>query len=366
MEIGTRTCPVEAIELKMSTKVVAFKETSDSNFNFSWACRPILRFIRLIAIPLTDVRDTTSRFPSFTAIAIAATFYVMHIIFNIINITKAIRIERDRSQNSTDSMTSTMNAYIFYFNYAICTFMGHSGLLFITSLNWNGLIQAFRQMESLRTFQVEEYRRFRYASLIGLAFISVVSLRVQQSCKSSISNTALSFQEVLIQGGIHIMTLLTEETIFHQVQDVVLFVAQLYPFSGVILFCSLGQMVCIMLRHFRRRIEAEKAGRKVTISWKRFYIGINQIVDRFNDCFGFNLLIFTTSLFIRIISNTFYALLDFRNDLWTPNAMAITLALLTKDLVYLVTYTVIASRMNHEVMSIEENPDPFCGVNRYN
>ena len=122
-------------------------------------------------------------------------------------------------------------------------------------------------------------------------------------------------------------------------------IAGLYPHSGSILFCCLGQCIKLMLKYLKRRIESEMVSSPIMADWKYNYALISRLVDRLNECFGFVLLVTISSLFIRIINNTFLSLLDYGMKGVSISA----LLFVVKDLVYLVLLTVTSDHMRKAV-----------------
>lgn len=171
----------------MSNKVVAFRQESfEDVVNFSWSCRPILCFIRLIGIPLTPGRPK-NRFGFRLECCFALAFYVVNIVNSVMYTVERITHTRDESQNPSNSSTSTtiMNAYVYYLNYNASSILTHTALIFVAIFGWHELIDALRNLELLHTFKTEDYQRFRTPFMIGLFFVITVSIYTNYLIKNN-------------------------------------------------------------------------------------------------------------------------------------------------------------------------------------
>lgn len=164
------------------------------------------------------------------------------------------------------------------------------------------------------------------------------------------NNTNL--QELAIGMGISLAASLNSEDLLERIKGIALIMTHIYPYSGAILFCCCGRVVCLMLRHLKSRIESEiRPGRLNVLSdWKHCYASICQLVDRLSGSFGFHLLLLISSILIRMTANTFSALLEVQESGWNLGNSITSLMMVAKDQVYLITFTLIAHKMTQEVI----------------
>lgn len=159
----------------MSTKVEAFQDPSNVN-SFGWSCRPVLRWMRLIGIPLADVNEPgngrKSGVLTFIVVFLALFLYVMNVLCNGTMILQQFYSAFEIQKNGT--WTSTLNGYITFANYACCNLLCHTGLLFCTATRWNSLTKTLQLLERFQMFRPEDYRSFRHVCVTSLLFIIFV------------------------------------------------------------------------------------------------------------------------------------------------------------------------------------------------
>lgn len=83
-----------------------------------------------------------------------------------------------------------------------------------------------------------------------------------------------------------------------------------YPMSGYVLFIFFGYITILMIETLSHHINRNKE-----IEWcKRGYLLIGQWIDQLNQFFGFILLVLITGVFIRMISTSFFLVLNFKRN----------------------------------------------------
>ncbi len=328
----------------MSTKVVAFKESSSNILipperNFWWAFRPLLLWMRLFGIPLSDIRAGKQAKSSHFLILLiyASAVYIIEMFVLSSSIHRKIQASISSTQNNNQTVASMVNGEVSFYNYMITIMLAHTGLLLVTATRWGGVIKALLQLERSRWFSSQDYQRFRRVFIIGSIFLFLVNIYLFESFFFKLMFHSINLQELAIGMGISLASSSS------WIKGIVLTLTHIYPYSGAILFCCCGRVTCLMLRQLKSRIESEmRPGRLNVLSdWKHCYASIGQLIDRLSGSFGFHLLLLISSILIRMTANTFYSLLEVRDSGWDLGNSITSLVMVTKDQVYLVTFTLI-------------------------
>lgn len=172
----------------MSTKVVAFKESSSNILvprerNFWWAFRPLLLWMRLFGIPLSDIRAgkqaKSSHFLILLIYALAVYIIEMFVLSSTIH--RKIQASISSTQNNNQTVASMVNGEVSFYNYMITIMLAHTGLLLVTAMRWHGVVNALLQLERSRWFSSQDYQRFRRVFIIGSIFLFLVNIYLFES-----------------------------------------------------------------------------------------------------------------------------------------------------------------------------------------
>lgn len=342
----------------MSTKVVAFKESSSNiltppEIDFRWTFRPLLIWMRIFGIPLSDIRsEKITKSGHFLILLIyALAVYIAEILVICSSIAGKVETTVSFNSKKNQSVASLVNGEVTYYNYMITIMLAHTGLLFVTSTKWHSFVSSLLRLERKRWFSSKDYQRFRRVFIIGsIVLLSVI--RIYNECDYILILNSNNLQESALEMVLSWKLLAREDDHLKRIKMLVRILTHIYPYSGAILFCCCGRMAGLMLRQLNHRIEVEiRPGHlKILSDWKHCYASISQLVDRLSGCFGFHLLLLISSILIRMTANTFYSLLEVRDSGWELGNSITSLALVVKDQVYLVTFTLTAHKITQEVI----------------
>lgn len=121
------------------------------------------------------------------------------------------------------------------------------------------------------------------------------------------------------------------------------------PTSGGILTCIYSHAACIVIQSIREDLDHCWKWTDIQLNRiKRHYGQISQFVDELDNCLGTVLLVLITSLFIRTISNTFFALVNYQESGPFDNSMTSLLYML-KELIVFSLYTSFSHQIRTEV-----------------
>lgn len=172
---------------KMSTKVVAFKDSSSNSEiltppaerKFSWVFRPLLLWMRLFGIPLLDIKPAGIKSTKSTRFLILLAYALAVYVTEICVICSSIagKVEASFSkQNQT--VASLVNGEVTFYNYMITIMLAHTGLLLVTATRWDGVVRSLLQLERNRYcwFSNQDYQKFRNTFVIGSGFLLLVNI----------------------------------------------------------------------------------------------------------------------------------------------------------------------------------------------
>lgn len=154
------------VDRKMLNRVVALKEQGP--IDFDWASKPVLVLMRCIGIPLLDMKALRLKYIFFYGLL------TLYVLFSYcLNIGSNFGVIFTKSTNLTrDFKTSDWNNIITLQNYVFNVLGIHTALLFFTATHWNALVQAGRRLAHLKA---KDFRHIRYACIIGVVILSLVS-----------------------------------------------------------------------------------------------------------------------------------------------------------------------------------------------
>ncbi len=149
-----------------------------------WSIQPILAWMRLIGIPLYNLRrgnrlnklwliQTGISVPVFLLVNLVSCLIILKETIQVIVWANTNVLERQKSS----TITWMWNYAIGRFNHVITNFGTHFALLTFTSIKWPALIASFNKLDGKHTskfFGIGDYKNFRLIFWRGLTLIILV------------------------------------------------------------------------------------------------------------------------------------------------------------------------------------------------
>ena len=141
--------------------------------SFEWCCKPVVRWIRLLGIPL--FLETNSRRLFFITLAVGLFLLCLNIARLMISLHLFALFSKHSNKHEIGS-TIWSSMFINIFNKSAFTLGTQLSLLSSTLVNWKSLATVLHRMEDLQLFSFQHFRQFRHVFKWGLAFLIMVTI----------------------------------------------------------------------------------------------------------------------------------------------------------------------------------------------
>ena len=147
----------------------------------------------------------------------------------------------------------------------------------------------------------------------------------------------------------------SQESLWFAIRSLTLEVTNILPMSGGFLFCLLNKVACVAIESLRKDVKHYSHWSDITIGRVRKDYGlISHYVGEVDNSFGAVGLILISSVYIRIINNSFFILVEYQNRRELYQSI-FPLVYIVKDFALFAVLIYTSHRMGREVSLIK-----FC------
>lgn len=289
------------------TELTVSARASSGGDPFVYSLSPVLKWLRLIGLDLIDTNVCCSPWLLYGLLSfflnIAGQFDVLLFVAR-----PEFYFSSDKEAAST---ASSWNSIIDFTNHALHGVGSQLVLMAVVRNRWSSLLGALRR--SGAHLDSTFYKRLHSMSFCGVVYIVFIVNKYARLKKQDLTpNFHLQEAELLLSALEHHFG--SEQVSLHRIMiSATSTLTGIYPISILTLFCLTSYASAALFQSIRSQIEqldyhALQADRLAAIQHR--YTLSCEVVDLINDCFGCNLLLSVSFLFVCIINSTFYTFGD--------------------------------------------------------